>query len=271
MLITKASGDKVKFNRKGYEDSLKRVGLSLAEAKEISSQVYQDLYPDVSSEIIFQKTHLILKKKNKIFAAKYSLKRAIMNLGPGGYFFERYVAAVLAYYGYQTKFNQFVWGRCVEHELDIVAERDHKKFLVECKFHQQSGQASDLKVALYTWARFLDLKEAQKFYEPVLITNTRCTSEAIKYAQCVGLKIIAWRYPSGQENLEHYIESKKLYPVTVLTSLTNYLNKRFREENIVLVQQLLKFTPKVLAKKFRVNEGLASRLIGEAEALVTHS
>ncbi len=267
MLITKASGEKVQFNRKKYEESLQRVGLTVAEAKEISNQVYQDLYPQIPSNKIYQKTKQVLQKKNKLYAAKYSLKRAVMSLGPGGYFFERYMAAVLRAYGYQTKYNQFIYGKCVEHEVDIIAQRDGKKYMIECKYHNNGGRKSDLKVILYVQARFLDLKERHKFNEAVLITNTTFTSEAIKYARCMGIKVIGWRYPRGQESLEHYIESKKLYPVTVLTSLNKYLNKRFREENIVLATDLLKFTAESLAKRFRIKISLASRLISEAEQL----
>ena len=147
MLITKANGEKVQFNRSSYEESLKRVGLTIKEAKEISAQVYQDLYPKIPSDKIYAKTHQALKKRNKIYAAKYSLKRAIMHLGPGGYFFERYMAAVLRTYGYQTKYNQFVWGKCVEHEVDIIAQRNGKKYMIECKYHTSTGRKSDLKVA----------------------------------------------------------------------------------------------------------------------------
>ena len=202
-----------------------------------------------------------------MYAAKYSLKRAIMHLGPGGFYFERYMAAVLKAYGYQTKYNQFLMGKCTEHEVDIVAEREGKKYMIECKFHTNPGRKSDLKVALYVYARFLDLKDKNKFTEPVLITNTRFTSEAIKYSKCMGTKVIGWHYPRGKESLEHYIESKKLYPVTVLTSLTGHLSRRFREVNIVLASDLLKFTPKSLARRFRVKEGLAARLITEAGQL----
>jgi len=159
-------------------------------------------------------------------------------------------------------------GRCNEHEVDIVAERNNQKFMIECKYHRDTGQASDLKVALYTYARFLDLKDKHNFTKAILLTNTRCTSEAIHYAKCVGLRIIAWRYPNNINNLEHYIESKKLYPVTVLLSLNKYLNKRFREENLVLTSDLAKYKPNQLSKKFRINLPLARRLIAEAQQLI---
>lgn len=267
MIITKASGEKEAFNRKKYEQSLGKVGLTVPEAKQVATAVYQDLYPEINSEKIFLKTQTILKSKDRLFAAKYGLKRAIMNLGPSGYFFERYMAAVLAAYGYKTKYNQFLRGKCVEHEVDIVAEREGKKYMIECKYHNQPGVKSDVKVVLYVYARFLDLKDAYHFDEPVLITNTLCTTEAIRYARCAGLKIIGWHYPLGKGSLEHYIESKKLYPVTALLSLNPYLNRAFREGNLVLTRDLLKFTPALLAKKFRIKDRLAERLINEARQL----
>ena len=39
MLITKASGDKVKFRRKQYEETLQRIGLNTKDAKEVGSQI----------------------------------------------------------------------------------------------------------------------------------------------------------------------------------------------------------------------------------------
>lgn len=267
MIITKASGEKVRFDRQKYERSLKRAGLTMVEAKKISNQVYQDLYPEIPSEKIYQRTHQVLRKKNKVLAAKYSLKRAIMELGPGGYYFERYMAAVLKEYGYQTKFNQFIYGKCVEHEVDIIAEKAGKRFMIECKYHTKKGQTSDLKVALYTYARFLDLKNNQDFNDVILITNTRCTSEAIKYARCARFKIIGWNYPNQRESLQHYVESKNLYPVTVLYSLNNHLKARFRDAGIILAADLVKFTPQRLNKKFKIKFGLAARLIEEAGQL----
>src|SRR3989344_3299121 len=216
MLIIKASGEKVRFNRQQYVNTLKRVGLSPAEASEVASNINQDLYPEISTDQIYRKTHLALKKKDRVLAAKYSLKRALMQLGPGGFYFERYMAAVLEAYGYQTRYNQFVRGKCTEHEVDIIAERQKKKYMIECKFHTAAGRKSDIKVALYVYARFLDLKDRHNFVEPVLITNTQFTSEAVRYASCMGVRVIGWRYPLGKESLEYYIESKKLYPVTVL-------------------------------------------------------
>jgi len=267
MLITKANGDKVQFNKNEYQSSLQKAGLTVSEAREIGNQIYQDLYPEISSRNIYLKTQRLLKRKDNVLSARYSLKKAIMSLGPTGFFFERYMAAVLNTYGYKTKYDQILKGKCTNHEVDIVAEKDGKKFMIECKYHNQPGLRSDLHVALYTYARFLDLKDIHHFTAPFLITNTLCTSQAINYAGCVGLKIIGWHYPAGEESLEHYIEAKKLYPVTALTNMNNALNEKCRQENLVLIQDLLKFTPTSLAKRLMVKERFAESLISQARAL----
>lgn len=266
MLITKASGQKVQFDKNRYRLSLQRVGLNVTETKELCNQIYQDLEPESSTAVIHDRTYKILKKRSKFFAAKYSLKRAMMNLGPSGYFFERYLAAVLSAYDYKTSWHQFLTGHCVEHEVDVVAERDNKKILIECKYHNQPGGASDLKIVLYIYARFLDLKDAHHFDEVMLATNTHCTTEAIKYARCMGLKILGWRYPEAG-SLEHFIESKKLYPITVLTDLNPRLNQLFREKNLVLAKDLLKYSPDKLSKTFGIKLTFAENLIRQAQAL----
>jgi len=140
--------------------------------------------------------------------------------------------------------------------------------MIECKYHTQSGVKSDVKVSLYVYARFLDLKEKHGFDEGVLITNTQFTTEAVKYADCVGLKIIGWKSPNARASLQYYVESKKLYPVTVLSSLTRYLSNRFREDGVVLIQDLIKLGSPALVKKYKIKEGLAKRLIDEAKAIL---
>ena len=268
MIIIKASGEKASFDLKKYQTSLSRAGLTMAEAKEIASAINQDLYPGISSAEIYRKTNGWLKKNNRVVAAKYSLKRAIMALGPSGFFFERYMAAVLQAYGYKTKVSQFLRGKCVEHEVDIVAERDGKKSMIECKYHNTVGQKSDVKVALYVQSRFLDLKDKQNFSSAVLITNTLCTSEATQYAKCVGLKIIGWHYPMNGESLEHLIEDKKLYPITVLSSLKSQIATLLGRFNIVLISDILKYSTDDLARKTRLKPNLIKILQQEAKNLI---
>jgi len=92
--------------------------------------------------------------------------------------------------------------------------------MIECKFHGIPGGRTDIKVALYTYARFLDVKEKGDFDLPWLITNTRLTQEAKAYAACIGMKVTGWDYPEG-ESLNEMIDKSGLYPITASTVLSD--------------------------------------------------
>jgi len=53
------------------------------------------------------------------------------------------------------------------------------------------------------------------FDSELLISNTRVSKDALKYAGCVGQEILAWNHPSGR-GLERMIEEAGLYPITIL-------------------------------------------------------
>ena len=147
--------------------------------------------------------------------------------------------------------------------------------MIECKYHNRPGLRSDLRVALYTHAQFLDVEQRRKeirhdgknvFHQAWLVTNTKCTSTAIRYARCVNLRIIAWRYPS-RGGLEHFIEKKKLYPVTVLPSLSGMALRKLGYAGILLAKDLLKYSPREAAKFFRISPRMAEKIRQEAEEL----
>jgi hypothetical protein len=59
--------------------------------------------------------------------------------------------------GYTVAYNRFLQGRCVQHEIDIIAERDGRRLFAECKFHNRATYRNDVKLPLYLRARSLDL------------------------------------------------------------------------------------------------------------------
>lgn len=249
MQIKKASGKRESFSELKLERSLGRINLNQRYIDEIVQEVKGRIYSGISSKRILEMTLELLKKIDYVLAAKYNLKGAIMNLGPSGYPFERYFAGILDEYGYKTRVGEIVEGHCASQEIDVIAVKGKRHLMVECKYHNTPGSHSDLKVALYTYARFLDVKEVwerrdnkdvEVFHQAVLATNTRCTSEAVKFANCRGIKIIGWRYPDGQ-NLESMIEEKGLYPITILFSLQNSLRNKLLKKGVVFSKELIGF------------------------------
>lgn len=233
--IVKATGEIEPFSEEKVISSLIRAGASEELAQNIVSQIKPHLYQNIPSFEIYGAVMKILRKEKKDLAEKYNLKKAIMDLGPTGYPFEKYVAAVLQENGFKTEVNKLVSGKCVIHEIDIIAQ-NIEKYMVECKFHSVPGGRTDVKVALYTYARFLDVK-AKGFSMPWLITNTKVTKEVKAYSQCVGMKVTAWDYPE-KGSLNELIDKSKLYPVTALTSISSRQKQSLLEKGIVFCKDL---------------------------------
>lgn len=273
MDIIKASGQKEKFSEEKLYRSIKRSGAKLTLTEETCRQVIKNIGPGASSAEILKQVTQCLKKENPALAARYNLKRAIMALGPTGFPFERYVAAILEEYGYRTQVGRQIQGYCINHEIDIIAQKQDKHFMIECKYHNSSGLRSDLKVVLYTWARFLDLQKKwqetpghRHFHQPWLVTNTRCTSQAVKYAACSGLRIISWRYPRGG-SLEHFVEEKGLYPITILPSLTRYAGEKLAQGKIMLAKNLLEYPDRNLSQRVGLKLRAIQKLQAEANLI----
>ena len=142
--------------------------------------------------------------------------------------------------------------------------------MVECKFHNEPGVRSDVKVALYVQARFEDVEKAWKvmegrtprFHQAWLVTNTKLTEDAIQYAECVGIKAIGWNYPAGQ-GLAELVERANLHPLTAITSLNRYQKQQLLGKGIILCKEL----DAALLRDAGVAEGRISGVLQEAGEL----
>lgn len=210
--VVKASGLKEIFNPDKVRDSLKRVGAQSSVIDKIVTEVTAKLYEGITTQDIYRQVFDLLKQTETDTSNRYALKENLMHLGPSGYPFEQFISRLLQALGYKTKTQVVMNGACVQHEIDVLAEKDKQQFLVECKFHNRIGSKTDVKAALYTQARFEDIcaKTVGQFCQPWLVTNTKLTSQAIQYASCKNMRLLAWRYPET-EGIETLIDKFNLY------------------------------------------------------------
>ena len=122
IFITKASGESVPFSADKLKLSLERAGANEDEIDRIIEEISSELYEGISTKKIYRTAFNLLKKDSGHLAAKYHLKRAIMELGPSGYPFEKFIGEILRYQGYKTTVGEIVQGKCVNHEIDVIAE-----------------------------------------------------------------------------------------------------------------------------------------------------
>jgi hypothetical protein len=245
--IIKSSGEKVKFSLDKLRASLKRTGAEDSVVNQILDKVRDELYQGISTKEIYNRAFALLKKNKSHLASKYKLKKAIYELGPTGFPFERFVSALLTYSGYDTEVGKVLQGKCVAHEIDVIAHKTIETTVVECKFHSEQGFNCNVKVPLYINSRYLDIKEnwnntsqKQNVLTPGwVVTNTRFTQDALLYGNCCGLYLLSWDYPKN-EGLKDRIDRLGLYPITVSTLLTNREKQFLLSRDVVLCRQLIK-------------------------------
>ena len=243
--VRKANGQLEEFSEIKVRQSLKRAGANPEVINKILSQLIGQLQEGISTKTIYRKVYDLLNQLQAGQGYRYSLKNSLMQLGPSGYPFEKFIARLLNHLGYQTQTQAIVTGKCINHEIDVIAKKDNQSNMVECKFHNRAGTKTRSKDALYTQARFLDV--ADQFTRPWLVTNTKLTGDAIKYGECQGMNLIAWRYPK-QGSLEHLIEQNNLHPLTCYNFLDRHDRQLLFQNDLVLCQDLSKAQDKDLER-----------------------
>ncbi len=275
--VTKANGEKELFDYKKLEGSLKKIDASDQLVAEVVSEVSAEAKNRalITTQEIYRMAFSILRKKHKPIAVRYSLKKAVALLGPTGFPFEKFVAEIFKAMGYSTITDQIVQGKCVPHEIDVVAWKDKDLIMTEAKFHTDFNLKSDLKIVLYVKARYDDIfgkdyvfgGESRKLTEGWIITNTKFSTTAIQYGQCQpALKFIGWNYPYNF-NLHNMIEKYELIPITALTSLSMAEKSLFLLRGIILSKDLLNDS---LLKEVKFDDRKIKLIKSEVEALCEH-
>jgi len=229
MQIKKRNGDLETFDKQKFVESLEKSGFQESQINQALKEIEDTLFDGISTDEIYDRALDALKGTEEIEPmVKYSLKRAILELGPSGFPFEKFIARVYSELGYTTTTGIILQGHCIEHEIDVVAYKGDELFLMEAKFHNDQHLKSDTKVALYVKSRFDDLSgiefdidgKKMKLTRGILVTNTSFTNNARRYIKCVGtFDILSWSYPKGNGLLK-IIEDLHIHPITSIPRLS---------------------------------------------------
>lgn len=238
MLITKADGTKEEFSEHKLIASIKRAGIPDDMQTQVLMHVKSKLYENIPTSEIYHHIIEFLGTSRQPFAkSRYSMKQALRDLGPTGYPFEDYLARLLQEMGYKTQTRVILQGKCISHEIDVIATKHDEKIMVEAKFHNSNTIHTDVHVAMYTQARCEDVKERNGFTKAMLITNTKLTSDAITYGQCVGIDMLGWRYPE-KDSLEELVERYHLFPITAISTLTLAQQQQLLAQGVTLCKDI---------------------------------
>lgn len=273
VFVAKGAGHKDEYDPEKLRISLIKSGASKKVVNEIVEQINELIYDDISTSAIYRKAYSLLKRKSKLSASRYGLKKAVLELGPTGFPFEYLVAQILMSEGFEVRVGEVVQGHCISHEIDVVAKKKDVNYLVECKYHSESARFSNVKIPLYIQSRFEDIdrhwkktnEEKQTYRQGWIYTTTRFSEDAIKYGNCMGLNLISWKYPE-KGNLEDRIRLNGLFPVSCLNELTVANKQELIKRNIVTALEL-KHKPYLLKKVGIKTDTKIRRVLKEIDAL----
>ncbi|MFH1520618.1 MAG: restriction endonuclease [Candidatus Micrarchaeota archaeon] len=242
IFVVKESGEREKYRQQKVRHALKRIGLSENETAEVLHELEKRLYEGMTTKKIYAILYEIIENRKPELSHRYNLKRALFEIGPDGYSFETFISRLLELNGYETKLRQIVKGKCINHEIDVVATKNDKTYMIECKFHNQPGTRCRVQTILYVHSRYLDLREGTKkgycckFDKPWLITNTKFSEDVRSYAECMELPLLGWRYPA-KNSLEVMVDKSKCYPITVI-NMNNDTLRKLLSKDIVTVYDI---------------------------------
>ncbi len=272
-IIIKADGSQEVFDPARLRASLIRSGAGVHAAERITDIITSTVTPGAASKAIYARAFALLRREEGPVAARYALRRALLELGPSGHPFEDFIAHLFQAEGWKVEPRKMIQGKCVAHETDLYASHPERNeyLAAELKYHNDPGYKTDLKVALYVKSRFDDIFscDPQTRSCPIdrglLVTNTKFSSEAIAYAECVGVELLGWGYPAT-DNLFMRMSRAKVYPITTLTGLTRTEKRLLIEQGVIAVDEIVR--NRSALDPLHISPEKVGRLLAEAEGLL---
>lgn len=266
--IKKASGETEPFDVAKLKASLQNAGATENVINEIAADIEEWVYEGVTTKKIYARAYKLFRRKRDTGALRYKLKKALFNLGPTGYPFEHFIGELFKKQGYETEVGQILEGRCITHEMDVIATKDGKQYLMECKFSHDQGNRISIQVPLYVRSRVDDIIDKRKqmpeyknfSFSAWVVTNARFSVESIQYSKCKEMNLLGWDYPKGN-GLKDIIERINIFPITILSHLAKKEKQQLMEQGIVTCEQLL--NDPTFLDSLRLNKRMQRKVLEE--------
>ncbi|HUK27547.1 MAG TPA: ATP cone domain-containing protein [Candidatus Acidoferrales bacterium] len=243
MYVRKFDGSTQQFDKNRIIASCLRNGASQETAYTVADRIENESYDGMRTKEILDLVWQYLGEHHPDSRIRIDLRLAL-SLLKSKPDFEEYASLILKDLGYSVQSNVIVKGKCIEHEIDAIAQKDTRTLYVEVKHHDQAHTYTPLEVSMKVWATHQDLIAGRKlgyhnfdFTNALIICNTKFTDHARRFADCVGIDRIGWKSPPSN-SLDGIIESRRLYPITILRG-ERRLQRLLLDNGIVLLRQLV--------------------------------
>lgn len=271
--MIKADGRKQLFDKEKIIQTCLRVGASREIAEKIAKKIEAKVYNGIETKKILNMIFRLLSVYKPSIKHIVDLRKALSLMKPKPDF-ERFIQILLSEHGYDVTPNQIIRGKCGEHEVDAVARKNGKTYMVEVKHHYNYHAPTGLDVSRIARAVFEDITEgfrlglnSVKIDEAMIVCNTKLSNHAKRYAECRGIHHIGWGSPTDHD-LRVMIEEKKAYPITYIKGLNKNLREKFSYAGIILLKHLVIEEKGKIEKKTGIPKGLLESLTKKAQTLL---
>jgi Holliday junction resolvase-like predicted endonuclease len=274
VLVTKSDGSKQVFRKEKVIDTCIRMGATREVAEGVADRVERRIYDGIESKRVLSMIFRQLGRYDPSVKHHIDLRMALAMMEPKPDF-EQYIRILLKEQGYQVTPNAIIRGKCVEHEIDAIAKKDEKTFIVEVKHHSNHHTLSGLDVDRISRATLEDITEGFELGlnsinvdKAMIVCNVKLSDHAKRYADCRGIEHIGWRFPPDR-GIDAMIEEKKLYPITYLKNLDSTTMRRLAGGGVLLLKQLAESDSKSLSERIRITRNRLESIIQKAKMILT--
>lgn len=267
MEVIKSDGSRAEFDIEKVKRSIRNTGASEDLVERVANDVAGEVTDGMTTWDLYRMVFDRLSSESACFACRYNLRSAILRLGPAGFKFEKYVAAILRAYNYEAYVpDEEFEGSCVSHEIDGIAEKDGRRMMIEAKFRNRYSDNVNLKDVMATWSRFIDLVDGAalgktpKFDEVWIVTNAKFSDRAMQFGVCKGIHLVGWDVPK-ERSFAGMVDYRALYPVTVLDKLKKSELESLAEHKLLLCRDVMNVEPDELEGKLGFSSARAEELV----------
>ncbi len=274
MQVKKHSGDLVPFNLNSLIHSLSRSGASSIEVDLVYDKIKPSLYDGISTRELYELAFNKLKELRNTYAARYSLKKALRDLGPEGFYFEKWIARLFQDDGYEAQTGTTLKGHAVSHEIDVIATKDNELLAIECKFRNDIDAKISVTTPMYFRSRLTDISnmpytlfnKTLEVTQGWLVTNAYLTADSKKFGEYYKLNLLSWDYPADN-SIKVRVDNNGEYPITCLTTIDAHDKAQLLKAQFILVKDILR-KPTCLTNTVRLAENKIEAVLMEARELV---
>ncbi|RLG09709.1 MAG: hypothetical protein DRN68_00865 [Thaumarchaeota archaeon] len=271
--VRKADGRLEPFDRRKVIRTCMKLRVERIEAERIADKISKMVYDGIPTNEILSAIYEEVKKIRPEYEHAHDLREAISMMRPKPDF-EYFIGITLSSLGYRIESARIVDGRCIEHEIDGIAMRNDEVLMIEVKHHVNPHTYTGLDVFLAVHSTLRDLMDGYRlglhnypFTAALVACNTKISQHAERYARCVGIRYMGWRYPRAFA-LEDLIVKYKLYPITMLKILKRNHIEKLGDRGIVTLKQLTEINTHKLEEILEIGKEEIEEIKDKAGAIL---